>query len=366
MAGGPNYGVDAVYRDHFGGFRGTQLGALATAAAVTANEVKNYFVRGYRGLVQLARGPKHRIYSAYRAIQRQPRVLISNKAQYNNYNRKSRSSMPRYYRRRTYPGRFRSKSKRTFRKFSRSRYPRRRFFKKYYRSYRTSESRVDKWWDTHTDNFVVPKSNTLGTGNALPCENEGSTTNRFCLNAPGLGTGGEGRLRDRITNKHMLFKYSLQITGYELNNNTWEYVDPTVHIFVVLDTQNNGSTLIDAGEVYENDSGLLFPERLLLQRNMQNTDRYKVLRVEKVVLNAQKMVHYNAGVYITSVRSMLVGEFSVNLKNISTQFTTGASTPSSADIRDNAIKVIVVSNQDAFDQRDVDISFHCRLRFQDL
>lgn len=217
--------------------------------------------------------------------------------------------------------------------------------------------------------MVVPKAASYTTANALTIWNEGTTTDRFCFNAPGLGTGGEGRLRDRIVNISMLFKYHLEVEQGSQASATFQDPNPiTVIILIVLDTQNNATTSIDASEVIENDFAKTYESRLNYQRNMENTDRYKILKVIKAVLRPQVSSTWN-GTAITSSahRTQFSGkEVFINLKRTVTQFKTGASTPSSADIRDNAIKAIVLSNQDATDVRDVWISHHTRLRFQDM
>lgn len=196
----------------------------------------------------------------------------------------------------------------------------------------------------------VSHSSSLAT-DASACMEDPSTM--LCLNAPAEGTGASQRSTRNVkfTDLHINGYIEFPQLGSTSNYDTPGYCK----IWVVMDTQTNGAQmtsdqlLLDIGTAGFD---------ILSQRNLENTDRFKVL-AELTVREGDRAAVWDGTDQRTSGKFV---PFEIHRKlNMRTKFVTTGTGATIADIQDNSIHVLAL----ATDVGSTNIAYTSRIRYYD-
>ncbi len=175
----------------------------------------------------------------------------------------------------------------------------------------------------------------------------------LCLNSMDQGTSPSERLGRFITMKTLQIKFHLETPAYEAAVNP--LADINIFIALVLDKQTNNAQL-SSEDVYQNVGAT--PElNGNPMRNMQHTDRFKVLKTKKIIMKRSIAQMNEGGINLFAGGSVTKDfEWYIGLNNLRTQFTVIGDTV--AQIQDNSLHLIAFATSG-----NTEISYHSRLRF---
>lgn len=202
-----------------------------------------------------------------------------------------------------------------------------------------------KFFDTFLATTVIP-----GPTNCAGAELDPATNN--CLNAVVQGDGESNR-----DGKNYIIK-SLHFLGRVVTNSVTDktvgFISPSCFIAIVLDTQTNGAQL-NSEDVYTNPAGSI-ANNTCLQRNLQYSSRFRVLKTWKIDFN-QRTFGYDG----TNIEGCGMSEsIECHLENLNIKVQCNATTGPVAAITDNSLHVIGFSTNST---ETVNLTYTSRIRF---
>lgn len=183
---------------------------------------------------------------------------------------------------------------------------------------------------------------------------EKNPSSTITLNTVVQGEGEQNRDGRKIIMKYISVK-GLVKSG-ALNNQTVSGSQVRAKVYLVLDTQTNG-TLVASENVFTNPSAST-AGTMLMFRNMKFASRFRVLAVEELSLNWLPMTGSGADIEIGQMQDSF--KFNVMLPDIPVNYTSTEGTV--ANISDNSLNIIAFAQNDSGIQT-VNLTYNARLRF---
>lgn len=184
-----------------------------------------------------------------------------------------------------------------------------------------------------------------------------------CLNAPATGDGAQNREGRKIYCINFqvngtLFIVPRQDQGYA------KFTGGSVFLAVVLDKQNNASSYVEGGQVWDNpvDDSVT---AVVPFRNMSNSSRFVVLKKKLINLKNINATTYYDNTGSAASQSMNIQGFTIPFQlfvkgGFTTSFTTTGTTADSQNIVDNCVRFFAYVTTSDFD---VEIAYNTRMRF---
>lgn len=219
-----------------------------------------------------------------------------------------------------------------------------------------------KFWDIWGQDNLDMVTTDFAASNMVHYQTFAST-DRFCINAPSIAQGNQARLGDNIRLKNAVIRGHIVWNGFSASpDSASNHSKGTVYIAAILDKQNNGTGALAGNDVYTLPSGGTVQQRDAFQRNLANTDRYRVLGLMRIHDTREfRTIHNGVDYYVSTQGDQSSFEWILKLDGIKTKFAPGASTPSAVDIKDNAIKLMAWGTS----SNSINYRYYSRLHFFD-
>jgi len=209
-----------------------------------------------------------------------------------------------------------------------------------------------KYYDSVSTAIAI-NAGTDGNGmNVAPTTPSGSSA----LSVPGQGDGAQQRDGKKIIAKSFHIKGVIDVA----QNSAWGNLEslPIVSIYLVMDTQVNG-TVLTTGDVFLNALGTKLGNACL-QRNMSYTTRFKVLKTWQRQVTGTMTAANNASAGSISASGFSM-PFSLDWKgSVPINFGVGATSSTIASVADTAFYLLACRNDD---NQDAAITYSSRMRF---
>lgn len=208
-----------------------------------------------------------------------------------------------------------------------------------------------KWLDTALTATAI-SSATDATGGELP-PNSGVTG---CLTAPAQGDASYNREGNKIVVDSILLQGAVSVDQQAAQSSA--DFSGIVFVALVQDTQTNG-TQLNSEDVFTNPGGSVYLAPMP-NRNMSYTQRFKVLKMKKIVLKTPALTN-NTGAAGGIVQSGFHQPFKLSWKGrMPVTFLTSTTTADIANVTNNSVQVVAFTSTSTLAPK---IEYNCRVRF---
>lgn len=177
-----------------------------------------------------------------------------------------------------------------------------------------------------------------------------------CLTAPAQGDTASSRDGNKIVVKSCLLQGAISCSQQSLQS-TADF-SAIVMVALVQDTQTNGVPL-NSEDVFTNP-GAAALLACSVNRNMSYTQRFKVLKMKKIVLKTPALAN-DTGATGGIIQSGFHQPFKLSWKGLMpVTFTTGSTTADIANVTNNSIQVIAYCTNTSLAPS---LEYNCRIRF---
>lgn len=200
------------------------------------------------------------------------------------------------------------------------------------------------YFDTYVNPTGVPRTTNASGGVFDPAGVD-------CLNAPAQGDLATNRTGHKITMKSLYIRGLLQLLGTDASAVLPN--DDIVTIWVILDTQTNAAQMASENALVQLSTS--YAQGPYCLRNLENGDRFRVLRTETFDLNNTNLS--GASTNLSSTGTVKSFEWFIPLNDLVVRFNSGT-TAAIGNVVDNSIHVVALSYN-----ANTNMSYQARLRF---